>query len=204
MTQSQWGSLVAKAMVSRLLAVPVSLFWGGGRAPQRTNALELISDLLSGRQRRGSVSEWSPQSTGYTLILGLSALSVLFFEYVGMEAMQNETKKGKILNNTHTLAGYCRQSIQTLYETGTAYYTSAQPEFSLAEISLQRTIYNVLVGVNTKLFSLVGYSTDPTAEVFHWTAVWLYWEVLVRLVRLHGWSPVGAAVRMLFAKLHRP
>jgi hypothetical protein len=171
-------------LVSTMLSVPLRLFFSPA-APISRPAESILAKASAATAVLPNVST--------ALVLGVAGVSTLFFEYVGMKAMVHETRRSGVLQ--------AEGAIQARYRKEPFYAHDNQRPWS-GEVDPVRVVYNILVGVNSSLFYVAGgNSTDPSAEIMHWSQILLYWEILARLVHLYGWSPVGAASRLLFTKL---
>ena len=187
------------ALGSSLLSLPTAWFASSLRSKQRVDHAILQANM--GRPPQ----DWISQGSKHAVILGVAAASTLFFEFMGMYQMAEETKKSRILWDAQkdTWTGYLKNEVHKRYSdtpfyTGPAYLKNLKPN----DVDPVRAVYNILVGINKTLFIFVrGESTDPTVEIIHWTSILFYWEILARLVNLYGWSPVGAASKLLFSRL---
>ena len=108
--------------------------------------------------------------------------------------MVNETKRNKLIltsDDSLSITTKLKKQIYKRYKNSSkSYYDDPQKGlFILKEMDPIRIVYNVLVGVNTVLFKV------------HWTSIFIYLEILARLVNLHGWTPVRAANKIHFSKL---
>ena len=212
------GSQVSTSVLQSMLFLPTSLF-SSMMSPNQQKIDRLIEQGRAYNSKSGGSKSSDDfkeilldqfDNKGRAIILGLGAVSVFFFEWMGMEVMKGETHKNDILltSQDQGVIGLCKGMVQKQYTHKTDYYIKKAGEvegeghFHLNEMDPVRTVYNVLVGVNYILFWASGHhSSDPTAEIVHWTSILFYWEILVRLVRLHGWSPVAGASKLLLADL---
>ena len=191
-----WGSF----LLSSVAYLPIKLLFTS--SSNKPHGLEVVDQVIQQAETSSpsSFDTLLKGTTRGTIVLGVAAVATLIFEYSGMQAMRVETRRTPFVMGG--LTARVRETIHERYRHKTQYYSNPNSKFSVTEIDPIRTVYNVLVGVNTILFTVVGgKSADPTAEIVHWTSILLYWEVLVRLVQLYGWSPVGAAVRLFFSRL---
>jgi hypothetical protein len=173
-------------LVSSMLSVPLRLFFSP--APISPPAQSILA--------KASAATAVLPRTSTALVLGVVGVSTLFFEYVGMHAMVHETQRSRVVQT-----GGLKNALQTRYRQEPFYAQNNQPMWT-GQVDAVRVVYNILVGVNSSLFYVAGgKSIDPTAEIMHWSQILLYWEILARLVHLYGWSPVGAASRLLFSRL---
>ena len=191
-TLHNMGSSGVPGMVlDQLLNTPLYLL-GLDRNPHAAARAQALIDASRARQNDPGLLQQNQ------IPLALGALTTLFVEYWGMQTMQANYQKNALVPNSKTsLVGAAKSLVHQRYARKTLYYSTPQdqePEFHPGEVDPVRVVYNILVGVNMALFKVGnGESTDPEAELLHWGAIWVYWEVLVRLIGQYGWSPVGAA-----------
>jgi len=189
-------------VLSRLVNAPLYLLSGHTPHPHAGSMADsLLHSLLGGPP--ATVLPSMPQHLPIILL----ALTTLLVEYVGMTEMQRtfgKTKLTLVANaDDDSLVSRAKRTIHDRYAKS-AFYTQKNAPAHLEDTDAVRTVYNLLVGLNMALFKVTGgRSADPDAEIVHWGAVWIYWEVLVRLVGRYGWSPVGLASAQLLKALSR-
>jgi predicted membrane protein len=194
---AQWGSKAATALVDQLLAMPMQAF--SASTPSRA-----VTAFVQKQQHQPTVMPAPPKSgNALQWALALSTIGTLLLEYIGMFSMADNLPRLRHLNmaqpNDPSLTAQCQRFLHKRYDTQA--YNSRQL-LSLHDSDPVRTVYNLLVGLNTVFFKLTGsQSSDSTAELIHWGAIWFYWEVLAHLVHLYGLSPVTIAYRQVYAGL---
>jgi len=190
------------SLVSAILSVPTHLFFSSPHPPSE-KAKELLA-IATHDSDLGSLLKTLTESRR-SIALFLCAVTTLFLEYFGMTAMQTETRQNAHAlpsQDSLSLTTQIKKTIHTRYQRSPYYQRKdANRILDLKDVDAVRAAYNILVGVNQVLFAVGGTSTDPSAEIVHWSAILLYWEVLSRLLHLYGWAPLSAASRLLLSNL---
>ena len=193
------SSTLPYTLISSMISVPVSLFTS--HANKNNNVINhtrrsdsIILDASANFHDDNLLLHKGIPLSTKNLLIGLGAVGTLFFEYMGTQAMVNETKRNKLILTSDDSLSITTQLKKQIYQryknSSKSYYDDPQKGlFILKEMDPVRIVYNVLVGVNTVLFKV------------HWTSIFIYLEILARLVNLHGWTPVRAANKIHFSKL---
>lgn len=218
-TGSAWGSPQSTSLMNHMLAIPSRVFGSVSSSlpssmqyllatnPPAAPPQQLHAQAFQALQTATAAAMRGDDTAKYWA-LGLSSMATLYLEYLGANQMAQELPRIKSLvasNQGHpmTVVDQCKQLLSDRYSQA-AYYTNpdTQSFFTLKETDPVRTVYNLLVGLNTGFFQLLQtQSLDPAAEVYHWGAIWFYWEVLAHLVHMYGLSPVQTAYKQLHAQL---
>jgi hypothetical protein len=175
---------------SDIISLPFHFLSGKAPAPAALDSA-MDSYMKSGERIGKDVFNRILDSNQNMMLLLVSVLS-LYFQFSGMNIMREVHAK----SDPERLKGYinARYSDSQYYnKKGTANPLKFDPV---------RIVYNTLVGLNHALFFCVGgESDDPAHEILHWTKALLYWEILARLLRVHGLGPLQLASRLLLQDL---
>ena len=172
----------------------------------------IASHMYNGKKiaTKGDYFREITESNQILMILMVSILS-LYFQYKGMNIMQDENKKyqtitSKIDNDMDNsneswiqLNTKIKKYIFSKYNDSSYYNKELVTGASalLNDYHPVRIVYNTLVGINHSLFYIMGgRSDDPTHEIIHWTKILFYWEILARLLSRYGLGPMQIATNL--------
>lgn len=184
-----------------------------GKLDQAIDTYEKRGDLIS---KEGRITQDIKVSNRFIMIMFVSVLS-FFFQYMGMNIMKKTISQNKGLtdliededdNRWANPNAWYKKKIASIYKQHSYYSTNRNPieeantTWEIKDFNSIRILYNTLVGMNYSLFRCMGgESDDPSHEIIHWTKILLYWEILVRLVKLHGLGPVRIATQLVLHTL---
>jgi hypothetical protein len=219
-TGTNWGSQASTTLLNNLLSIPAKAFassTSNNETQDPKHTLQTINKLIHHNNNQQKQTEVQQQESINNIkaqhwALALGAIATLFFEFLGMQEMIHELPRMKhvVSSQSNTLIHHCKKLLSDRYEQAPYYLNQANNSFFDPQHSDPvRLIYNILIGLNHTFFYMIGSkSSDSTAEVIHWGAIWFYWEVLAQLVHLYGLSPVTIAYKQFFEYLlksyHQP
>ena len=205
------GASYVKNTLNDFISLPVNLFFKKNTTTSNANVdSAIVSHMDKGEKLQHDLFHHITESNRSLMLLFVSILS-LYFQYLGMTIMKEENAKYKdmtaIIDDTNmdrnkgdaAVNSRVKQIIHSKYNTASYYKKSSEGVihgnlFNIKEYDPVRIVYNTLVGLNHTLFVCMGgQSDDPTHEITHWTKVLLYWEILARLLNLHGLGPLKIA-----------
>jgi hypothetical protein len=211
-TGSTWGSTASASLMNSMLSIPHHVL------PSLTTPANLFHPAHQATPAQHMQAFQHLQTNGLknakAWALALSSMVTLYLEYNGAQRMAAELPRIRTLVDNATdkshpvsalpLVDQTKQMLLQSYSSAPCYHnTELSGFFTTPEAPNPiRMAFNVLVSLNTGFFTLLGkQSVDPVAEVYHWGAIWFYWEVLTRLIQMHGLSPVHIAYKQLHSQL---
>jgi len=214
-TGSAWGSPASNMLMNSMLSLPQRAFHHSSTPSAHMQHLFNPAQQSSPAQHQQAFQQLQQNdnnSSSQAWALALSSMVALYLEYNGAARMASELPRIKALvaatdgssQSSLPLVDQTKQLLLNSYSATACYgNTELTGFFTTPEVpNPVRMIFNVLVSLNTSFFTLLGkQSVDPVAEVYHWGAIWFYWEVLARLIRMYGLSPVHIAFSQLHAQL---
>jgi hypothetical protein len=186
--------------------------------PDSRQQSQSIDEAIDAYAKKGENSDFFKQASDAKQSIMVLVVSILlfYFQYLGMTTMKDaNTKYQKItalidVNSDEIYSS--KQNPNSLMKkilfqsyNSNKYYKKQEGDDTLSwkdylnprQYNAVRIVYNTLVGINSTLFSIIGgQSTDPSHEIMHWAKVLLYWEVIARLLVLHGLGPVQLATHL--------
>lgn len=189
---------------------------GGSTVPGSRPQAQNIDEAIDAYAKKGENSDFFKQASDAKQSIMVLVVSILlfYFQYMGMITMKDVNSKYQtitaLIDSDSDDLFSSKQNPNSLmkrmlFQTYNAnhYYQKQNGNASWThyldprQYNAVRIVYNTLVGINSTLFSIIGgESTDPSHEIVHWGKVLLYWEVLARLLVLHGLGPVQLATHL--------
>jgi hypothetical protein len=189
---------------------------GGSTVPGSRPQSQNIDEAIDAYAKKGENSDFFKQASDAKQSIMVLVVSILlfYFQYMGMTTMKDVNSKYQtitaLIDSDSDDLYSSKQNPNSLmkrmlFQTYNAnhYYQKQNGNASWThyldprQYNAVRIVYNTLVGINSTLFSIIGgESTDPSHEIVHWGKVLLYWEVLARLLVLHGLGPVQLATHL--------
>ena len=163
-----------------------------------------------------------PEKTQSLLLLVVGTLAV-FTHSLGALEMQNQVQKAakdKIWNvdddsfwdeiNPTTNSSSARPKKGNLSDEGPLKKLYSENEFYKSgkgiryfqfstDVHLVRVIFNIILGASIQFNTFLGSGgsdgSDSILQFSRWANMVMYWEILVHLLRLHGWGPLYVALK---------
>jgi hypothetical protein len=213
------GATYTQKIFNEVISLPFNFLSGKAGAEKAANK-ELDSAMdnyMKNGEKIGKDIFNSILESNQTMMILLVSILSLYFQYMGMTIMKEANTNyqsittfidpedsGQGSSSTNVNSSF-KKYIYSRYKRSSYYDNNAQGASEMAnpfKYDPVRIVYNTLVGLNHALFFCVGgESDDPSHEILHWTKALFYWEILARLLRLHGLGPLQLASKMLLQDL---
>ncbi len=212
------GASYTQKLFTDVISLPFNFLSGKASAEKVNKELDSAMDnyMKNGEKIGKDIFNSILESNQTMMILLVSILS-LYFQYMGMTIMKEANTNYQSITtfidpadsdgaNPTKVNSSFKKYIFSRYKRSAYYDANARGSAGEMVNPLKydpvRIVYNTLVGLNHALFFCVGgESDDPSHEILHWTKALFYWEILARLLRLHGLGPLQLASKMLLQDL---
>jgi hypothetical protein len=189
---------------------------GGRTVPGSRSQSQNIDEAIDAYAKKGENSDFFKQASDAKQSIMVLVVSILlfYFQYMGMTTMKDvnsryqtitaliDSDSDDLYSSKQNPNSLMKRMLFQTYNSNHYYQkqdgnASWRHYLDPRQYNAVRIVYNTLVGINSTLFSIIGgESTDPSHEIVHWGKVLLYWEVLARLLVLHGLGPVQLATHL--------